>query len=354
MKIQLKINESFEKAESAYKKVIENNPKSEIACHGLGLLYKDNQEYEKALVFFKKAIKLNREFSICIYDMAMTYDKLNKYELCFFYLEKAIKINPDFYEALYSMAQYYRKMKNEKKMREYLQKTLLKRPNHPGANHLLSSLNGETSSYSLEYARDLFDRYADFFEDHLVNTLNYKVPFIIKEKLKFLNPPKNSRILDLGCGTGLLGKTLIDVFPNLVGVDISSNMIKETRKKDIYTELYINDIDAFLLRNEQEFDLIIAPDVFIYITDLQTIFSSVKKSLNPSGYFIFTIEPLMEITTENCQLEKSGRVSHTIKYVKSLCKNNGFEIIENEEITLREENKIGQKGVVFILKAFPE
>lgn len=354
MKIQFKMNESFEKAESAYKKVIENDSSSSMACHGLGLLYKENKEYEKALIFFKKAIKQNREFSICIYDMAMTYDKLNKYELCFFYLEKAIKINPDFSEALYSMAQYYRKMKNEKKMREYLQKTLLKRPNHPGANHLLSSLNGETSSYSLEYARDLFDRYADFFEDHLVNTLNYKVPFIIKEKLKFLNPPKNSRILDLGCGTGLLGKTLIDVFPNLVGVDISSNMIKETRKKDIYTELYINDIDAFLLRNEQEFDLIIASDVFIYITDLQTIFSSVKKSLNPSGYFIFTIEPLMEITTENCQLEKSGRVSHTIKYVKSLCKNNGFEIIENEEITLREENKIGQKGVVFILKAFPE
>jgi predicted TPR repeat methyltransferase len=347
MKTQPTIKQAFEKD-------LTYDQNLAIEYHNLGLLYKKNKEYEKALVFFKKAIKLNREFYICIYDMAMTYDKLNKFELCFFYLEKAIKINPDFYEALYSMAQYYRKMKNEKKMQEFLQKTLQKRSDHPGANHLLSSLNGETSSYSLDYARDLFDRYADFFEDHLVNTLNYKVPFIIKEKLKSLNPPKNSRILDLGCGTGLLGKTIIDTFPNLVGVDISSNMIKETKKKDIYTELYINDIDTFLLKNKQEFDLIIAPDVFIYITDLQTIFSSVKKSLNHSGYFIFTIEPLMEITTENCQLKKSGRVSHTIKYVKSLCKNNGFEIIENEEITLREENKIGQKGVVFILKAFPE
>jgi len=347
MKTQLTIKQVFEKD-------LTYDQNLAIEYHNLGLLYKENKEYEKALVFFKKAIKLNREFYICIYDMAMTYDKLNKFELCFFYLEKAIKINPDFYEALYSMAQYYRKMKNEKKMQEFLQKTLKKRPDHPGANHLLSSLNGESSSYSLEYARDLFDRYADFFEDHLLNTLNYKVPFIIKEKLKSLNPPKNSRILDLGCGTGLLGKTLIDVFPNLVGVDISSNMIKETKKKDIYTELYINDIDTFLLKNEQKFDLIIAPDVFIYITDLQTIFSSVKKSLNPSGYFIFTIEPLKGITTENCQLEKSGRVSHTVEYVKSLCKNNGFEIIEDEEIILREENKIGQKGVVFILRAFAE
>lgn len=364
MKNSLTIKQAFEKAMEyqksrliteaieLYEDILQDDDTNFDAYHLLGLLYKDNKEYEKALSYFKKAIKLNREFYICLYDMAKTYEKLNKRELSFFYLQKVIKINPDFHSALFSMAQYYRKMRNEKKMIEYLYKTLEKLPEHPGANHLLASLDRKTSNeYSIgEYARDLFDRYADHFEDHLLSSLKYQVPFIIKEKLKTLNTSKNSKVLDLGCGTGLLGKTIVDLFPNLVGVDISSNMIEETRKKEIYTELYVNDIHEFLLKSVQDFDLIIAADVFIYIKDLQTVFSRVKEHLETDAYFIFTIELSSEINSANYELGKSGRYTHTMKYVESLCKDNGFELIDKEEVTLRQENNKDQKGEVFILK----
>ncbi|WP_373070732.1 methyltransferase [Sulfurimonas sp.] len=313
--------------------------------------YNNNNDYKNALLYLKKAVKLNDKCYICYHNIANIYDKLNKFELSLFYLQKAIKINPDFSDALFSMAQCYRKMKNENKMLEYLNKTLEKTPEHPGANHLLASTNKETSSqYSSEYAEDLFDRYADHFENHLVNSLQYKVPSIIKEKLQSLNPPKDSKILDLGCGTGLLGKAIIDMFPNIVGVDISTNMIKETRKKDIYTTLYIDDIHDFLLENVKEFDLILAADVFIYIGDLQVVFSSVRKCLNDNGYFIFTIELSTEVNTSDHKLAKSGRFSHTMEYIESLCKEVGFDVLDKEEIILRQENQIGQKGAVFTLK----
>ncbi|QOP41398.1 methyltransferase domain-containing protein [Sulfurimonas marina] len=312
--------------------------------------YKNNKDYKNALVYLKKAIKVDNNCYKCYHQIADVYDKLNKYEQSLFYLQKAIKIFPDFYDALFSMAQCYRKMKNEQKMLEYLHKTLEKRQEHPGANHLLASLNRETSSkYSSEYVEDLFDRYADHFENHLMNSLNYQVPTIIRKKLQFLNPPRDSKVLDLGCGTGLLGKNIVDLFPNLVGVDISTNMIEETRKKEIYTTLYINDIHDFLFKNVKKFDLIIAADVFIYIGDLQGVFSSVKKSLSNNGYFIFTIELSSETNTSNHQLAKSGRFSHTMEYVESLCKENGFDVIGKEEIILRQENKTGQKGVIFTL-----
>lgn len=319
--------------------------------HLLGLSYKENKEYDKALINFKKAIKIDKMFYKCYYDIAIVYDKLKKHELSLFYLQKVIKINPNFSEALFSMAQYYRKTKNERKMKEYLQKTLEKKPNHPSANHLLASLNQETSSnYSSEYAKELFDRYADFFEEHLVDILKYQLPFIIKEKLKSMDTPKDSKILDLGCGTGLLGKTIVDLYPNLVGVDISKNMIEEAKKKEIYISLYTDDINDFFLKNKQEFDLIIAPDVFIYIPDLKTIFSSVKKSLKNNGYYIFTIENCDENCTANYQLEKNGRFSHTTGYIESLSKDNGFNIMDKEEIIIREENKVGQKGIIYILR----
>ncbi len=354
--VELQKSGSITEAKALYEDILREDAANFSAYHALGLLYRENKEYEQALLFFKKAIRLNREFYLCLYDMAKTYDKLNKHELSFFYLEKVIRINPDFHSALFSIAQYYRKRRNEKRMIEYLYKTLEKLPGHPGANHLLASLDKKTDNeYSIgEYARDLFDRYADHFEDHLVSSLKYQVPFIIKEKLKTLDHPKNSRVLDLGCGTGLLGKTIVDQFPDLVGVDISSNMIEETRKKDIYTDLYVDDIHNFLLVNVQEFDLIIAADVFIYIQDLQTVFSRVKEHLNRNAYFIFSIELSTEIDPASSQLGKSGRYSHTMEYVESLCLENGFEVIEKEEIILREENQIEQKGEIYILKILPE
>lgn len=157
---------------------------------------------------------------------------LYKYEFCIFHLQKVLRICPDYYEALYTMTKCYRKIGNETKMFEYLHRTLEKLPEHPGANHLLASMNKETNSqYSLEYTKKLFDNYADHFEEHLLSSLKYQVPSIIKEKLKFLNLSKSFKVLDLGCGTGLIGTTLIDIFSDFIGVDISSKMIEEAEKK---------------------------------------------------------------------------------------------------------------------------
>ncbi len=349
--IELQKSGSTTQAITIYKDILDDDKANFEANFELGNCYKNCKDYNKALFYLKEASKANTKCYTCHFNMAQIYDKLCKYEFSLFHLEKVMKVCPEFYEALFSIAQCYRKMKNEGKMYEYLKRTLAKLPEHPGANHLLASLNEETKSdYSSLYARDLFDRYAGHFEEHLVSSLKYQVPFIIKEKLLSLNSAKDSKILDLGCGTGLLGKTVVDSFPNLVGVDISSNMIDETRKKDIYSELHTNDIQEFLLKSVQEYDLIIAADVFIYIGALKTIFSRIKKSINSNSYFIFTIELLNEFDKESFHLAKSGRFSHTIEYIESLCKDYGFEIIDKEKIILRQENKIGQKGVIFILK----
>lgn len=331
--------------------ITETDSSSSDTFFELGNSCQNNKDYHNALLYFKKVIALNKQCYVCYYNIANIYNIQNKFELSLFYLQKAIKIDPDFYDALFSMAQCYRKMNNEPKMLEYLHKTIQKNPKHPGANHLLASSNNETSSkYSAEYAEDLFDRYADHFENHLVNFLQYKVPSIIKEKLQSLHPSRDSKVLDLGCGTGLLGKAIVDLFPNIVGVDISTNMIEETRKKKIYTTLYINDIHDFLVENTKKFDLILAADVFIYIGDLHAIFSSIRGSLESKGYFVFTIELSTQNNTSDHQLAKSGRFSHTLEYIEFLCKKVGFDIVDKEEIVLRQEKDTGQKGIVFTLK----
>ena len=51
--------------------------------------------------------------------------------------------------------------------------------------------------------------------------------------------PKDVSILDLGCGIGLIGKYLApNGYKNIVGLDISPNMLEECSNSGVYKELH--------------------------------------------------------------------------------------------------------------------
>lgn len=77
---------------------------------------------------------------------------------------------------------------------------------------------------------------------------------------------KNLKVLDLGCGTGLVGKVLKERFgfANLVGLDVSEDMLEIAKKRDIYNKFIyayvsnerVNDIKS------AEFDAVVSAGVF--------------------------------------------------------------------------------------------
>ena len=68
------------------------------------------------------------------------------------------------------------------------------------------------------YVEDLFDEYASSFEDSCI----FK-NLIIKPYLKKNNYETNKKIIDLGCGTGLLGFELNKYFDYIEGIDLSKS-----------------------------------------------------------------------------------------------------------------------------------
>jgi predicted TPR repeat methyltransferase len=54
------------------------------------------------------------------------------------------------------------------------------------------------------------------------------------------------RALDLGCGTGLAGAAVRPFCDWLIGVDASPGMIAQARHKQIYNDLEVGEVAAFL------------------------------------------------------------------------------------------------------------
>ena len=97
--------------------------------------------------------------------------------------------------------------------------------------HTMAALIGKTTNFApREYVEDLFDDYAINFENSLINKLEYKIPNKITEILiaKHRNVQLGS-VLDLGCGTGLMGNKIKKYCSNLEGIDLSKQMLKIAR-----------------------------------------------------------------------------------------------------------------------------
>src|SRR5882724_701396 len=79
----------------------------------------------------------------------------------------------------------------------------------------------------VEYVKGLFDQYAAAFDEHLVETLEYKTPALLVDIMRELVPSTSGLldVLDIGCGTGLCGPLLRPWARTLVGVDLSPKML---------------------------------------------------------------------------------------------------------------------------------
>ncbi|MBX9775112.1 MAG: tetratricopeptide repeat protein [Xanthobacteraceae bacterium] len=182
-----------------------------------------------------------------------------------------------------------------------------------------------------QFVTGLFDNYADNFEHDLVKNLNYHSPEVLAGTIMRYAPPKTLDILDLGCGTGLMGNLLRPRARTLTGVDLSANMLEKARQRRIYDRLVSDDITAFLPTQDGAFDLAVATDVFIYVGDLAPVFPALRRALRPDGLFCFSVEAA---DGDGFVLRSTLRYAHSIGYLRRLAAQNRFnvEMIEPQVI----------------------
>lgn len=227
-------------------------------------------------------------------------------------------------------------LKRNEEAQAVLQRALAVAPGHPTLQFHLAVARGETpKSQPPEISEALFDEYAGRFDKHLVGELKYRVPRRVAEFIRERHPGLDVSVLDLGCGTGLLGVYLGRIGGALVGVDVSSRMLDEAARHGIYSELRHADLDSALREfAPASFDYVTANDVFVYVGDLSGIIPAIRTALRPGGELIFSCETATEAEGD-LALRPTRRYAHSRASVERLCAQAGFARCTIEAIDLR-------------------
>eukprot|EP00746_Dinoflagellata_sp_MGD_P007483 gnl/MRDRNA2_/MRDRNA2_114820_c0_seq1.p1 gnl/MRDRNA2_/MRDRNA2_114820_c0~~gnl/MRDRNA2_/MRDRNA2_114820_c0_seq1.p1 ORF type:complete len:514 (+),score=104.44 gnl/MRDRNA2_/MRDRNA2_114820_c0_seq1:71-1612(+) len=250
------------------------------------------------------------------------------------------------------------------------------------ARHWAAVLRGRTTACAPEdYVSSVFDDYADKFEHHLVNELKYQTPQVLQQQLAAVlrNSGISSvgRVVDLGCGTGLMGPLVkeLGTVESLEGIDLSARMLEKAKDKGVYDVLRrCNLEDAFVPRNVNQnsqtavpdftpdasdlFGLVVASDVFVYVGDLSSVFAVTRRWIHPRGLFGFSVEDALDdkeaSETLGYKLTDTGRYIHTARYVRSLAREYSFDICSQKAMILRYNGGKPVHGRLFVLTPLTE
>lgn len=208
-----------------------------------------------------------------------------------------------------------------------------------GLEHHMHALTGKDAPAraSDEYVTQVFNNYADKFDDHL-SRLGYEAPRWVGEALvRRIGPDaRGLSVLDAGCGTGLCAPHVRPLAERLVGVDLSPKMLDRARLRGQYDELEAVELVTHAQAHPDEFDAIVCADTLCYFGELADALTAFHAALRPGGTLVFTVEqPQADGTTY--ALRPNGRYQHPRTYLDNVLRRTGWQGIDMKSVHLRNE-----------------
>lgn len=141
----------------------------------------------------------------------------------------------------------------------------------------------------LDELRTEYDHIASAYDEELVDGMGWRAPDIVAGVVRRLLPP-DTRILDAGAGTGLLGVALAEAgFSRLDALDLSPGMLAEAARRGVYGELREARLGDELEWTNAAYDAVVAAGVFTVGHAPAASLDELVRITRRGGHVIFTL-----------------------------------------------------------------
>ena len=154
----------------------------------------------------------------------------------------------------------------------------------------MTTINKEEIQKFSKLADEWWDAKGKFKPLHMFNPI--RIEYITKMIRKYfeisdneINPFNKLKILDIGCGGGLISEPMARLGANVTGIDASEKNIKVAKIHSKENNLEINYLNSSpeMLKEREEFDIILNLEIIEHVEDVQLYINSCSKLLKKNG-----------------------------------------------------------------------
>lgn len=346
--LYLQTNE-LEDAVKVFQAIVQDHPDQAESFTNLGNAYLRLEQPDAARTAYAAAIHRNPDDTQALFNLGVLTHKAGEAEQAIDYYRRLLILEPAHSDAHINIGALYWQLRHREEAIAHYEAAKQLRPDDPLIEHALAVVRGDPSATRMPdaYARTLFDEYADIYDEHLLQALQYQVPTHLAHLIQTLHWPEEHawQVLDLGCGTGLCAPIIKPMAKQLVGVDLSSKMLAKAKAKGLYDVLIEAEAYAYLDNQAAVYDLILAADMFVYIGELPPLLMRIHAALKPGAWLIFSIET-EAMGDAPYRIQASGRYSHNAAQLTQTAERLGFEVKADMPVVLRQNAGQPVRGVL--------
>ena len=186
---------------------------------------------------------------------------------------------------------------------------------------MISTIYDTLHAADLVELEHIYKNWAKKYEDDVINLAGYVGHLITSELLLSYLSNTQTKILDAGCGTGLVGEILNkNSFKNLIGVDFSQEMLNIAKQKNVYQSLDLVDLTKKLDYEDNLFDAVICAGTFTCGHVGPETLREMIRITTQGGFICFTVRkqeweasPYMQIINDLEDSQAWQKLKHTTK-----------------------------------------
>jgi len=133
-----------------------------------------------------------------------------------------------------------------------------------------------------------YDEWARSYDDDLT-AWSYRAPVVVAQTFLTRHPAASS-VLDVGCGTGLVGRALRGggFAGEVLGLDISQASLELARESGAYSTLEVADLQQPLDLEDDSVDAVVCVGVMTYLPDVEKVWREFARVTRPDGLVVVT------------------------------------------------------------------